>query len=340
MNHGKGDWRDESDERPASLPVRVPGAFQALIDGAAGSPAARALSLQVYPSSDEDRAREGDLADPLGEARFLVSDRLVHQYHNRVLLLTTGTCLGYCRYCFRRGFTAREAGFIGDDELSCVIDYLRRTPNVREILVSGGDPLSAGEDRLVGLLQAIRLARPDILIRLCTRANVFAPELFSPSLVASLRTLRPLWVIPHVNHPAELGPAQLASFRGLIDSGIPIQSQTVLLRGINDQASVLAELFHRLTLEGIKPGYLFQCDLARGVSSYRVPLSQGLALWRELRHLLSGLSLPEYAVDLPGGGGKFPLSVLALSDSIESTNTNGYISIRGPDGKVYNYPLN
>lgn len=334
-----GEWRvDSTGAGLVYLPVGIPKPFQTLIDEAPSPAAAAALSRQIVPSADEKEFSPGETADPLGEARHCVTPRLVHQYPNRVLLLTTGTCLGYCRYCFRRTFTGRGIGFIGGEELVEVQNYLVSTPAVQEILVSGGDPLSGTDEELSTLLSEIRRVRPDILIRLCTRANVFAPERFSDALVSRLRGLRPLWVIPHINHPAELGPAQVASLMKLVDSGISVQSQTVLLRGVNDSAATLADLFHRLTCLGIKPGYLFQCDLALGVASFRVPLADGLSLWKSLRERLSGLSLPEYAVDLPGGGGKFPLSVPALMDSIVDSGTSGTLAVRGSDGKVYTYP--
>ncbi len=333
------DWREDTAGTGAVyLPVGIPKAFQTLIDEAATPSSAAALSRQIVPSGEERDIKSGETADPLGESRYCVTPRLVHQYPNRVLLLTTGACLGYCRYCFRRTFTGRGIGFIGPGELAEVLDYLVANPAVQEILVSGGDPLVATDGELVELLSAIRRVRPDLLLRLCTRANVFAPERFTDSLVSRLRGLRPLWVIPHINHPAELGRAQTDSLRKLVDSGIPIQSQTVLLRGVNDSATTLADLFHRLVCLGVKPGYLFQCDLALGVSSFRVPLSEGMAIWRTLRELLSGLSLPEYAVDLPGGGGKFPLSVPALCDRIADSPERDVLAVHGLDGKVYTYP--
>ncbi len=334
------DWReDHAGTGFVYLPVGIPKAFQTLIDEASSPASAAALSRQIVPSDEENLFQPGETADPLGEARYCVTPRLVHQYPNRVLLLTTGACLGYCRYCFRRTFTGRGIDYISGDELSKVRDYLVATPAVQEILVSGGDPLAGTDESLLDLLSGIRRVRPDILIRLCTRANVFAPERFSDFLVSRLRELRPLWVIPHINHPAELGRPQVESLTKLVDSGIPIQSQTVLLRDVNDSAATLSELFHRLVCIGVKPGYLFQCDLALGVSSFRVPLEEGMAIWSALRERLSGLSLPEYAVDLPGGGGKFPLSVPALRERIVDSADANRLAIRGSDGKVYTYPL-
>ena len=150
--------------------------------------------------------------------------------------------------------------------------------------------------------------------------------------------MRPLWVIAHINHPAELGAAQRQAFTRCIDSGLPVQTQSVLLKGVNDDAAVLAALFHELVCMGIKPGYLFQMDLARGTASFRVPLERASIIWKELRSLLSGLSLPQFAVDLPNGGGKFPLSALMLYEDIVSPLKDGAFSARGIDGNVYTYP--
>lgn len=333
------DWRTEplQPTGPATLPSGIPAAYASLIDGARSEEARAALCAQIKPSEREKTVLPCENADPLGEKRYCVTPHLVHQYPNRVLLLATGRCLGYCRYCFRRNFTARNEGFLDIAELTTVCEYLGANSAIREILVSGGDPMSGTFEELRTILDAIRLARPDILIRLCTRAPIFAPELFTPSLVAYFRSLRPFWLIPHINHGAELGDNQVRAISACIDSGIPIQSQTVLLRGVNDSSLVLSELFHTLVCLGVKPGYLFQCDLAPGTSHFRVSLDRGLAIWSELRTLLSGLSLPVYAVDLPCGGGKIPLSVLALSGTVTRNQDKKGFSAVGIDGKVYTY---
>ncbi|ULQ60506.1 KamA family radical SAM protein [Brucepastera parasyntrophica] len=333
------DWRKTrvDGNNPADLPFLVSPAFKKLIDLAASPADREALRKQVEPSENEHLISPAETADPLGESRYCITPRLVHQYKNRVLLLVTGQCLGYCRYCFRRTYTSRSFGFISNDELEKVCGYLEQHPEVREILVSGGDPLSAPYKQLAGFLEKIREARTDILIRIGTRAPVFAPGLFSRKILSFFRSLRPLWVIPHINHPAELGEEQRKCLAAIRDSGIPMQSQTVLLREINDTPEILSSLFHELVCLGIKPGYLFQCDLAPGTSHFRVPLEQGINIWKELRQQLSGLSLPVFAVDLPDGGGKFPLSVPALSASVLYDKTGGFLSAAGIDGKVYTY---
>ena len=207
-NRWNDDWRNEHDSGTViRLPEHVSPAFKALITSAAPA-AAAALRRQVLSSDDELVVSEEERGDPLGEARYCVTPYLVHQYPNRVLLLSTGHCISYCRYCFRREFTARSSGFISDEQIGAVTSYLKTHPEVQEILVSGGDPMSGSFEQIKHLLECLRSVRPDLLLRLCTRAPVFAPELFTEELMILLRSVRPLWVIAHINHPAELGTAQ------------------------------------------------------------------------------------------------------------------------------------
>ena len=284
------DWRTEAGL--PRFPRLVPHSFTRLIDEADGA-VRLALARQIEPSPEEDVFALEETSDPLGEGRYLVTPYLVHQYPNRVLALVTGKCLGHCRYCFRKSFTARSRRFLSEAEQDAIVAYLANTPAVREILVSGGDPLTAPPDSLFAFLEKLRAVRSDLLIRLCTRGPVFAPEKFTPEFVHRLAALQPLWVIPHINHPAELGAAQRDCITALRTAGIPQQSQTVLLRGVNDSPELLAELFHELVCLGVKPGYLFQCDLAPGTASFRVPPDEGMHIWLRLRDMLSGLSLPQ-----------------------------------------------
>lgn len=331
------DWRAGGvSEKPAQLPEYVSPAFKQLIENASPADAA-ALRRQVIAAAAEQQVTESERADPLGEARYCVTPYLVHQYRNRALLLATGRCLSYCRYCFRREFTARASGFISTEEIEQVCAYLKTHPAVQEILVSGGDPMSGSFSELEHLLRKLRNVSPQLLIRLCTRAPVFTPELFTDELLQLLQAVRPLWIIVHINHPAELGKAQRQALTRCIESGIPVQSQTVLLQGVNDRVALLAELFHGLVCLGVKPGYLFQMDLACGTADFRVPLEKAAKIWKDLRGLLSGLSLPQFAVDLPNGGGKFPLTALFLYGDIISPLQNNCFSARGIDGAAYTY---
>ena len=324
-------WREAAPaDAVAGFPVAVPPAFAELIaeaEKAGDTDAAAALRREVCPSQEESAVLPCETSDPLGEARHAVLPRLVHQYKSRVLLLSTPRCIGYCRYCFRRSFASLEAGagLVAGEELEEACRYIEARAEIEEVLVSGGDPLSAPFDALLSLLARLRKIRPQLVLRLCTRAPIFAPHLFTEERVAALRELRPLWLIPHINHPAELGLKQRECVNLFVDGGIPVFSQSVLLRGVNDSVSVLHELFATLVRIGVKPGYLFQCDMAPGTAHFRVPLTQSLALWRELVNELSGLNRPAFAVDLAGGGGKFPLAAAAFKDDILSCSDEGIV---------------
>lgn len=332
------NWREFSAAETADFeqPVLISSAFQKLIEEAEPEDS-KALRLQVEPSACEKTFRPYETADPLGEQKYCITPYLVHQYENRVLLITTGKCLSYCRYCFRRGLTARSQDFIGEEELKTVIGYIKKNPSITEILVSGGDPLSGGFKKLETVLAGLRTIKDDLLIRLCTRAPIFAPELFTEELLDLLKKTKPLWLIPHINHTAELGKEQKRALNACIEAGIPIQSQTVLLKGINDNENTLIKLFHSLACMGIKPGYLFQLDPAAGTSHFRVPLKEALDLWERVEPKLSGLSRPQFAADLPEGGGKYPLSALIYSKKIIDQKENSSFSAIGVDGVIHKY---
>ena len=332
------NWREFSAAETADFeqPVLISSAFQKLIQEVEPEDS-KALRLQVEPSVCEKTFCPYETSDPLGEQKYCITPYLVHQYENRVLLITTGKCLSYCRYCFRRGLTARSQNFIGEEELKTVIGYIKKNPSITEILVSGGDPLSGGFKKLERVLKKLRAVKDDLLIRLCTRAPIFVPELFTEELLNLLKKTKPLWLIPHINHPAELGTAQKKALNACIEAGIPIQSQTVLLKGVNDNEKTLIKLFHKLTCMGIKPGYLFQLDPAAGTSHFRVPLKEALDLWERVEQKLSGLSRPQFAADLPGGGGKFSLSALIYSKKIIDQKENSSFSAIGVDGIIHKY---
>ncbi|MEL3912984.1 MAG: 4Fe-4S cluster-binding domain-containing protein [Treponema pedis] len=343
------DWRKCSAKQTSEseLPVLISPSFKKLLHEiekeAIKKPERlkdlKALRLQLEFSEKEKNAALYETSDPLGEQKYCITPYLVHQYENRVLLLTTGKCLSYCRYCFRRGFTSRNHGFINENELKTVCNYIEKNPKITEILVSGGDPLSGGYKNIKRVLCALRAVRQNLIIRLCTRAPVFAPEVFTPGLLRLLKQSKPLWLIPHINHPAELGSGQKKALLDCIDSGIPVQSQTVLLKNINDDETTLVILFHTLTCMGIKPGYLFQLDAAAGTSHFRVPLKDALTLWKTLEKRLSGLSRPQFSADLPEGGGKFPLSALVAMEKIVEKNGLSSFSALGTDGVIHKYTL-
>lgn len=290
-------------ESEGRLPFAATGYYLSL----AGKGPKDPILAQAIPDRREFERSPAELADPLGEAIHRVGSRLIHHYSSRVLIRATGECPVFCRHCFRRNLLPGERGFLSSKEMEAVAAYLASHGEVREVLVSGGDPLTADEGRLEELLGRIRAGRPRLVIRVCTRAPITLPSRVTPELLGLLRRFRPLRVVTQANHPQELAPAAREALGALVEAGIPVHDQTVLLRGVNDAVETLEELFASLLRLGVSPYYLFQGDLAAGTAHFRVPLSRGLALYAELGKRLSGLELPRYAVDAPGGGGKVQL---------------------------------
>ncbi len=298
----------------------------------AGSGPGDPILAQCLPSPREFEPDPRAVPDPLGEARHRAAPSLVRQYRSRALLRASGECAVHCRHCFRRTLLPSERGFLSREDQAAAAAWLAERPEIREILVSGGDPLVASDDRIGNLLSALRAARPEALLRICTRCPSTLPMRFTPGLVEILRSFRPLRVVAHFNHPRELSPQAEEALGTLVDAGIPVLSQTVLLAGINDDPDVLESLFSGLVRRGVQPYYLFQGDLAAGTAHLRCPLSRGLEIYSELRTRLSGLELPRYAVDAPGGGGK-----VFLPEDIVGREGDRYI-LRTPSGGRASYP--
>jgi lysine 2,3-aminomutase len=295
------------------------------------------IRRQFVPGPREDDADPFALDDPLGEARFRVTPRLTHQYRDRALLLATGECAAFCRYCFRRQRLPEIAGFIGEEELLPVLSYLRAHSEIHELLISGGDPLTAADGALASLFARLRDARPNLLLRLCTRMPVANPGRITSETVALFSRYRPFRVVVHINHSCELCEETRQVLEACVNSGVPVHVQTVLLRGVNDSAAVLSRLFRECLDLGLTPYYLFQLDLAQGTRHFRVPLPEGLAIYRELKTLLFGLALPSYAVDLPGGGGKIRLHDGSIAETRESANGTVYM-LKDDAGRLWAYP--
>lgn len=290
------------------------------------------ILAQAIPSPSEAIVTAWELQDPLGESSHTVFAHAVRQYHSRVLVRATGQCFLFCRHCFRRSLLPSERSFIDSKAIEALAAYLAAHQEVREVLISGGDPLTAPDANLASLFEAVRSVPRPILIRLCTRAPVVLPERITSNLITLLGKMRPLHIVLHINHPKELSQQFIEKAELLLKAGIPLHSQTVLLRGINDDVSVLTMLFSSLNRAGIHPYYLFQGDLAAGTSHFRVPLSKGLAIYNDLRKELSGLELPRYAVDTPGGGGK-----IYLPEGVVERRADLWI-LRAPDGSLHEYP--
>jgi lysine 2,3-aminomutase len=290
------------------------------------------------PDPQERYISPFETTDPLGASRYEVCPRMVHQYRDRVLLLTNGACAGYCRHCFRRNWVARPEGFITEKELEPVLAYLKTHTELREILLSGGDLLTASNVKIFWLLEKLQEAGRTLLFRIGSRVPVTNPARITPELVELLRRFKPLRLVIHLNHPRELATEVRQALDLFVQAGIPVHTQTVLLKGINDNVDTLAELFRESLNLGINPYYLLQGDLAPGTSHLRLNLLQGIELHKELKSCISGLAYPHYALDLPGGGGKIMLN----SDSIkeEKDNLRGKVYVlQDTHGKEYEYPV-
>ena len=347
------DWRDQlrgalstraelesvlalsDDEKSAidaidGLPLGITPHFLSLFTDDPNDP----LRIQVVPRGSERAPSSWDLRDPLGEEELEVVPFLVHRYPDRVLLLATDRCAAYCRFCTRKRFVGQGPA-PSVDQLHEAVRYIAAHSEIREVIVSGGDALMLSDEKLGALLTRLSgIAHLDV-IRLATRMLAFAPTRVTSSLLAVLRAVRgpAVYVLSHFNHPRELAPEAAAAIGALVDAGVPVLNQTVLLRGVNDDREVLIALFRALTKLRARPYYLHQCDLAPGTDAFRVPLEEARALYGSLRGHLSGLSIPTFVVDIPGGLGKAPLHadpVVAVADD--------HVVLRGFRGDTARYP--
>jgi len=265
------------------------------------------VRMQVIPVAAEAQAAPGDLFDPLGEDRHRPVRALVHKYPDRALLLATDTCPVYCRHCTRRRITGGAEEAFDRDAIQEALDYLRRHPEVRDVIVSGGDPLVLSDERLGWVLEGVRTIPHVQILRLATRGPVTCPMRVDDALCRLLRSLKPLFLVTHFNHAKECTPEAREACERLVDHGVPVENQTVLLRRLNSSARAIADLNHRLLTWRVRPYYLHQGDLAQGTAHLRTPLAAGVAILEQLRGHTSGLAVPHLAVDLPGGGGKVTL---------------------------------
>lgn len=263
---------------------------------------------QIIPSESELLKSVFETADPLSEEAQSPVPGLIHRYPDRVLLYTTHNCPVYCRHCTRKRKVSDPATMPFKSELSAAIEYIRANAGIRDVILSGGDPLSLSDARLEELLQSVYEIPHVEIIRLATRNLVTLPQRIDARLADLLKKYRPLYLMTHFNHPKECTRNAFKAAMLLADAGIPVMNQTVLLKGINDSAVVLKELNHKLLMMNIRPYYLFQCDAAEGISHFRVSLDESLSIMEQLEGWTSGLAVPKLIVDLPGGGGKISIS--------------------------------
>lgn len=295
------------------------------------------IAAQFIRTSAEEQILPYESTDPLQDAAYMPVPRLVHRYTNRVLLLVNESCATYCRHCFRRHFTGSTNGAISSGQLTAAANYIRADPGIKEVLLSGGDPLMLEDTRIRDILEIIGGALQDrnFVFRVATRIPVVLPSRITDGLASLLRQHGKghLWVVTQANHPREVSASFAEAVQHLSDHGVPVLNQSVLLRGVNNKVEVLAALCEKLIHCRVKPYYLLQGDLAAGTSHFRTSIEEGLALMDALRMQLSGIAMPTYAVDLPDGGGKIPLT----RATVVGVEKEWYI-LRDLEGKHHRYP--
>lgn len=272
------------------------------------------------------------LSDPLGEEDLSPLPAVVHRYPDRVVFFASGSCASYCRFCTRKRKVGCAGMALSFRELRAGIDYIAATPQIKDVILSGGDPLLLPDAVLGDLLARIRAIPHVEIIRIGTRIPVTLPERITENLCALLQRFQPLYINTHFNHPRELTTAAAAACGKLANAGLPLGNQTVLLRAVNDNPQILAILFRGLLKIRVRPYYLHQMDLTCGTAHFRTPLKTGLDIMQELRGPVSGLALPHYVIDLPGGKGKIPL----LPDYVQRHGST--LLLRTPAGEAVEYP--
>jgi lysine 2,3-aminomutase len=273
------------------------------------------------------------MSDPCGEDGHSPVPGLVHRYPDRVLFLVTDRCASYCRYCTRSRLVSNASGYDFHPEFARQIDYIRQHPEIRDVLLSGGDPLLFSDDKLAHLLGELRSIPHVEFLRIGSRIPVFLPQRITPQLCATLRKFHPLFLSIHTNHPRELTVEVREALGRLADAGLPLGNQSVLLRHVNDDVIVMRALVQKLLMCRVKPYYLYQCDLIAGSAHLRASVRKGLELMEGLRGHTSGYAVPQYVIDAPGGGGKVPVN----PEYVLSRNADRVV-IRNFEGKIFEYP--
>ena len=291
------------------------------------------IRRQVIPRLEETHTAPWEMSDPCGEDTHSPVPGLVHRYPDRVLFLVTDRCAAYCRYCTRSRLVSNATGYDFHPQFDRQIEYIRQHPEVRDVLLSGGDPLVLSDEKLENLLSRLRAIPHVEFLRIGTRIPVFLPQRITPELCAMLKQFHPLFVSIHSNHPRELTTEVRDALGRLADAGIPLGNQSVLLRHVNDDPVVMRAQVQKLLLCRVKPYYLYQCDLISGSAHLRASVRSGLEIMESLRGHTTGYAVPQYVIDAPGGGGKVPINPEYIVQ-----HTAERILIRNFEGKLFEYP--
>lgn len=290
------------------------------------------IRRQAIPTMAEFHFSPADLMDPCAEDENSPVHGLVHRYPDRALLLVTDKCAVYCRYCTRRRIVGSSEKCITEEDLDEAIAYIQATKKIRDVLISGGDPLLLEDDHLERIIAKVRKVPHVEMVRIGTRVPVTLPQRITPTLASILKKYHPLWISIHFTHPKEVTKEVRRACAILAEAGIPLGSQTVLLRGINDRSVVMKRLMHELLKIRVRPYYIYQCDLAMGTEHFRTPIAVGINIIEKLRGHTTGYAVPSFVIDAPGGGGKIPVGPTYLI-----SQDKGKVVLRNYQGKVFEY---
>lgn len=311
------------------LPLRITPYYASLLYG---KPINYPLNKSVVPNKLELVVSPGEENDPLHEESMCPVENLVHRYPDRVLMLSTGFCSVYCRYCTRSHMVLKDKKHYGIKAWEKSINYIAGNPNVRDVIISGGDPLTLPDKHLEFLLSSLRAIPHVEIIRIGSKVPVVLPQRITTSLVKMLRKYHPVYMSIHFTHPDEITPEVTEACSRISDGGIVMGSQTVLLKDINDNVDVMKDLVRKLLKIRVRPYYLYQCDPIPGSSHFRTPVNKGLEIIQGLRGFTSGYGVPHYVIDAPGGGGKIPL----VPEYYQGRDGNNVI-LKNFEGKTYTY---
>jgi len=291
------------------------------------------VRMQAVPSINETRVLPWEKKDPLNEELDSPVPGIVHRYPDRALFLVTRQCAAYCRHCIRKRHVGEEDFVIGDTEKENAIKYITDTPQIRDVLISGGDPLTMDDGSLEDIISKLRAIDHVEIIRIGTRIPVTLPMRITPQLLIMLKKYQPIWINTHFNHPRELTAESIKACTDISDAGIPLGNQSVLLRNINDNTETMKELVLKLVKARVRPYYIYQCDLCEGIGHFRTRVETGIEIIRNLTGNISGFAVPKFVIDAPGGGGKIPINpeyIVSLDDD--------NVVMRNYKDDLYEYP--
>ena len=303
------------------------------------------VRMQAIPRIEESYISESDMSDPLDEDDDAPVPGMTHRYPDRVLLLLTDQCSMYCRHCTRRRKAGEHDAPMPREHVDRAIDYIRDHPEIRDVVLSGGDPLTLGDQRLDEILERLSQIEHLDIVRLGTRTPVVLPMRFTPELMAVLKKYPFVWLNTHFNHSQELSKDACEALKMIAETGIPMGNQSVLLKSVNDHVDVMKNLVHKLVKNRVRPYYIYQCDLSEGISHFRTPVAKGIEIMESLRGHTSGLCVPTFVVDAPGGGGKIPVMpnyvISQMPGRLILRNYEGFITsytepgFKAPDDSKY-----